>query len=245
MKILIVMSLVITCSHCFGQKTDTFFIKEIIDSTQVSTFRKNNVRTQSDQLYEDSTYIVSKSCSGEFGGSVKFKNKKTGITYAAAATCPVSVNKLTGKYYVTSSLAHLNGASQILEIHNPDLMSRFQLAKPRRMKGKLVKYVGDDESKSTLGTTTILAMNGILIIASFSFNDQLYHITSDFERTYVATVENKRFVTQATIAETRIAPYESVVYKSDDGYLIVMFKNPAVEGYVSIYENEITLVRNR
>lgn len=60
--------------------------------------------------------LVSKSCRGEFGGTIKFKSKKTGIEYCCASTCPVVVNKVSGKYIVTNTLAHMRGFSELIEI---------------------------------------------------------------------------------------------------------------------------------
>src|ERR1700743_293202 len=60
-------------------------------------------------MYEDDNYIVNSSCSGEFGGSLYFIDKKTNIKYECRCNCAVSLLKNNGKYNVTASLAHLAG----------------------------------------------------------------------------------------------------------------------------------------
>lgn len=68
-KLIISLTLFLTTS-CFGQ--DNFIIKEIVEDE----FSENNVKVNPNNIFEDSLYIVSKTCSGEWGGTIKFKNKK-------------------------------------------------------------------------------------------------------------------------------------------------------------------------
>lgn len=44
-------------------------------------------------LFEDDKFIVASTCSGEWGGSVYFKDKRTKKVYTAQATCVVNVKK--------------------------------------------------------------------------------------------------------------------------------------------------------
>lgn len=223
----------------FGQ--DTFIIKDVVG---LDGLDQSNFKTNPNNIFEDSLYIVSKTCSGEWGGTIKFKNKKTGIEYSASSTCPIVVNKLNGKYYVTNTLAHLNGFSEILEISNPDLMTVFKLPKPRSKKGKaFVRYVGDDESKSTEGTKQLVDSIGVLTLASFSYNGQLYHIITDFKKTFLTKIENNKFVTIDTISDKSIWTYNPEVFIIGDEHIIVFSKNQEVEGILEINKNQITVRR--
>jgi hypothetical protein len=228
-------------TNCFGQ--DKFIIK---DSVGQYEFNKSDIKVDSDNIFEDSLYIVSKTCSGEWGGTIKFKNKKTGIEYSASSTCAVVVNKLKGKYYITNTLAHLGGFSEILEISNPEVMNVFELPKPKRKKGKtIIRYVGDDESKSTRGTKQLVDSIGVLTLASFTYNEQLYHIVTDYKKTFLTKIENNKFITLDTITDTSIWTYDPEVFVKSDGHLIVLFKNQEVEGALDIYENQITVKRKK
>lgn len=239
-RLIILLTFFLTTS-CFGQ--DKFIIKDIIGQ---DGFNENNGKVNPSNIFEDSLYILSKTCSGEWGGTIKFKNKKTGIEYSAASTCPVVVNKLNEKYYITNTLAHMSGFSEILEISNPDLMTVFELPKPRSKKGKTnVRYVGDDESKSTNGTKQLVDSNGVLTLASFPYNGQLYHIVTDFKKTFLTKIENNSFVTIDTISDKSIWTYNPEVFVKDDGHIIVLFKNQEVEGVLEIFGNQITVRRKK
>ena len=97
-----VISLVLLLSYLSVEAQDLFSITEMKKNFQLSKVRKR----VSEVLLEDRLYVVTSTCSGEFGGSVHFTNKKTGISRSAAACCVRSVNKLKGKYYVSNSLSH-------------------------------------------------------------------------------------------------------------------------------------------
>ena len=188
-------------------------------------FRKGDFMINSKNIFEDSLYVVSSTCRGEFDGTIKFKNKKTGIEHSSSSTCPVVINKLNGKYYITNTLAHLSGFSEILEIDNPDLLN--------------------NGSKLTNGTKRLLDSIGVLTLASFPYNGQLYHIITDFKKTSLAKIENTKFVTIETICDKSIWTYDPVVVRKLDGHLIVYFKNEEVKGVLDIFENQITVRRKR
>lgn len=230
---------------CNGQTNKQFVIKKFIDSNRVLSMIKD-VKVDKDNIFEDSVYIVSKSCSGEWGGTIKFKNKQTGIEYSAASTCPVVVNKLNNKYYITNTLAHMGGFSEILEISHPDSLEIFKLPKPRSKKGKtVIRYVGDDESKTTKGTRKLLDSIGILTLASFPYQEKLFHIVTNFEKTFLAKIENNKFVTIDAISDKDIRTYDPEVFKTKDNHFIVLFSNQDVKGYFDIFENKILVLTSK
>lgn len=226
-------------AHCFAQ--ESFSIK---DTLVVGSFDIAKYTVNPDNIFEDSLYIVSKTCSGEWGGTIKFKNKKTGVEYATASTCPVVVNKLNRKYYTTNTLAHLIGFTQILEVSNPDSMSVYKLPKSRSKKGKTtIIYIGDDESKSTKETKPLVDSLGVLTLASFAFEGQLYHVVTDHNMTFLSKIENSRLVTIDTISAKSLWTFEPFVFKDENGHLMVALKNQQVEGILDIFENQITIMR--
>ena len=226
----ILLTLIVLTTHCFGQ--DKFIIKELRGS--FPNLSKNDVKASRSKLFEDSLYIVSKTCNGEWGGTIKFKNKKTGIVYSAASTCPVVVNKLNGKYYVTNTLAHLRGFSEVLEISNPDSMSVFELSN-----------IVWNESKSTKGTKQLLDSIGVLILVSFPYNGQLYHVVANYEKTFLTKIENNKFVTIDTVSNTSLRSSNPAAFVLENGHFLVRFKNQNAKGYLDIFENQITVVQNR
>lgn len=231
---------------CLGQSNKQFVIKEFIKNDSLPNRNRADYKGDGPNIYDDEKYIVSKTCSGEWGGTIKFKNKKSGIEYSAASTCPVVVNKLDGKYYITNTLAHLSGFSEILEISNPDSMTVYELPKPRKKKGKkILRYVGDDESKSTKGTKQLVDSIGVLTLASFPYNGHLYHIVTDFRKTFLATVENNKFVTIDTVSNESIWTYNPEAFKTEENHLLVFFDNNEAKGYLEIWNNQIMVVRKQ
>ena len=237
---LIYLSLFSICTS-YAQE-NIFRIKEVVDTTMERKFPKDFEKAYP-AFFEDDDYIVSRTCSGEWGGTIKFKSKKTGIEYCCSSTCPVVVNKLFGKYIVTNTLAHLRGFSEVIEIENPSSMSVFKISEPRKVKGKRVRFVGDDESRSVAGTRKLADSVGVLTLASFPYNGQLFHIITDFDKTFLTKIQNGKFVTIDTISNTRIWTYNPEVIKTRDGRYIVFFENQKVKGYLEVLGNQITLMR--
>ena len=232
------------CSNSLGQTKKIFDINETLikDSTQFKTVQ--NFKKQDSAFYEDENYVVRKSCSGEWGGTIWFKNKNTGIEYSCEATCPVVVNKTEGKYIVTSTLAHMSGFSTVIEINTPDSLAIFKLPEPRNKKGKTkLYYIGDNESNSKKGTKQLVDTMGVLILATFNYKGELFHIVTDFEKTFVEKIENKKFVIIDTISNQSIWTYDPEVIKTSDNHSIVFFKNDEVNGFLDIFDNKINLIR--
>ncbi len=70
-------------------------------------------------LFQDNDFIVYAGCVGEFGGTVFFYDRKSGITYSHPCTCPKQVLYSNGSYYVISALSHIVEHSYIIRISNP------------------------------------------------------------------------------------------------------------------------------
>lgn len=104
MRYIFTLIIILTSSLLtYGQ---TFDIETILitDSTQ---FKEPSDFTRYDSVFfQDENYYARRACSGEWGGSIWFKNKRTGIEYSCSATCPVIINKIGEKYIVTNTLAH-------------------------------------------------------------------------------------------------------------------------------------------
>lgn len=245
MKKLLFTVLILTINLIsFGQTRKLFEVNEIFikDSTKFKT--EHDFRIQDSIFFEDDNYLVRKSCSGEWGGTIWFKNKNTSIEYSCEATCPVIVHKVDGKYIVTSTLAHMAGFSKVIEIENPDSMEVFKLPKPRQKKRKRkLYYIGDNESNSKTGTKTLVDSVGVFTIATFPLEGELFHVVTDFQKTFITKIEHNKFVTIDTISNTSIWTYDPEVIRTGNGHYIVFFSNQEAEGYIDIYENKINLIR--
>ena len=243
-RILFLLTLITTNSY--GQTRDKFDISEVFNKASYNRADKNHFKVDRNNIFEDSTYIVSKSCSGEWGGTIRFKNKKTGITYSAASTCPVVVNKVNGSYIVTNTLAHMRGFSEIIEIRNPEVMGIFELPKLIKKKAEVVvQYVGDNEAKSTKGTTQLIDTIGVLTLATFLHHGQLYHIVTDFRKTYLTQIVSGKFVILDTVSNESLWTYDPEVLVTSERHSFVFFDNDKASGYLDIFDNKIKVVRRK
>jgi hypothetical protein len=222
-----------------GQIDSSFHVsRDIITDSLRRTIE--SLKKSTPTFYEDGQYAVSKTCSGEWGGTIKFKNKKTGIEYSCSATCAISVNKFHNNYYVTNSLGHLGGSCEVLEISNPEAMEVYKTTPPRKIKGKKVKYVGDDESKSSQGTKKLINEYGKMILGSFLFNGQLFHVVTDRKETYIATIHNEKFKVIKAITNDDVFTYDRDIVNTNTGHMMI----PISGGYLEIFENQIKILKH-
>ncbi len=222
---------------------------ELISNSTEYKSHKNFVKCDS-AFFQDEHYYVRKTCSGEWGGSVWFKNKETGIEYSCSATCPVVINKVQDNYVLTNSLAHGIGSAEVIEIENPDCMEKFRLPKTKKKKRKLEsRYIGYDESKSRLGLKVLVDTIGAMILMTFPYEGQLFHIVSKSQSLYLCQIEKGRLVTRDTIYKNLdsfykrdsgiLYSYNTYGFKAESNHYIVLFENSGLVGYLDIYENKI------
>jgi hypothetical protein len=186
-------------------------------------------------LFEDKRYQVTGSCSGEWGGTVYFTDKSNFNTYECEATCPLVVNKIETSYYVTSSLAHVSGLTKIIKIEDPAKMMLHDDGNPSESKkGDINEF----ESRSKQGTTVLIDTGRVLTISSFVYKNNLYHLVTDYQQTYLCRIVHKRFVVMDTFSEKGIWSYEPRSWISE-GHLIVRFQSDEADGFLDQYENSI------
>lgn len=239
------LPLILLSAGCSAQTQKQFEIKEIYISNSSKDKALKDFKKKYDAFFEDENYVVRKTCSGEWGGSVYFKSKKSGVEYACSATCPVIINKLNNKYYLTNMLAHLSGSSEIVEIENPDLMSVAEPPKQFRTEGFVIVPIGSDEQQSTKGTHKVTDSIGVLVIGSFPYKNELFHIVTDFNGTYLCSIENNRFRTMDTVSKVSLWSYDQEVKVTKDNHYIIPFASDEANGYIDVVDNKISIIRVR
>ena len=188
-------------------------------------------------IYRDEKYDIWKSCSGEWGGTIYFRNKQTEKIHYAIATCPISVNKINRKYYVSNSLSHMYGSSDILEIADPEKME---------ITTKIPAYhpniiTREYEAKSHRGTNKLIDSSGVLIVTSFTYNKKLYSIISNIEntRTTISELKDNRFYTVAELPK-KLFNTEPIIIREAENHQKLYFQN-SQKGVLEIKDNKIKL----
>lgn len=139
------------------------FTTETVDKNIVQELKQIKNQKPYGLVFQDEKYEVWNSCSGEWGGTIYFKNKNNGEIRYAQSTCTVSVNKIGDKYYISNVSTHLYERSSILEIINPEKMELSLKSPPFHPEIETREY----ETKSNLGTKTIVDSVGVSILTSF------------------------------------------------------------------------------
>ncbi len=242
--LLVIIMVFLSLPNAFTQEHVIFKIYENIVNKKDFEEERSDFSKKDFVFYEDEDYIITRTCHGEWGGSIWFKNKKTDSIHSCRATCPVSVNRINGKYIVSSSLAHLSGATDVIEIENPDSLSVFKLPKPRKKTGNVIhRYYGDTESKSSKGVREVWSEIGSFILTSFQYQDQLYHIVSRKEKTFLTKIEDGKLIILNIISEEKFWDYEPTTFRKTNGDLIAFFKTHRTEGYIEISNLNIKITR--
>lgn len=192
-------------------------------------------------IYEDEQYEVTSSCQGEWGGTILFKNKKTGLYYAARATCVVAIHYLKGKYYVTNSLAHLSGGMDIMSINNPN-----DLLPVHVNKDGTIDYENDYiQITSIKGTQSIVDSFGVTCTGSFPYKGKLYCIINNRQETFLSIVENQQLVTVQKLSSSRLWTYEPRVLQLGEQHYLMFFHNQQASGCIEVRKNKISILRER
>ncbi|MFZ4930831.1 hypothetical protein [Chryseobacterium sp. Mn2064] len=165
-------------------------------------------------LYADKNYEVWKSCSGEWGGTVYFKSKESGKIYYSQADCPICVNKIDNKYYISTSMTHELGASGILEIDDPSKMEvTYKI--PIYHPGVITR---EYEAHTLKGTKKIVDSTGISIMSSFVYDKKLYSFVHNYKtgQNMISEVKNHKFHTIQEIDNDLFSNDPIIIQESED-----------------------------
>lgn len=140
----------------------------------------------------------------------------------------------------------MDGFSEIIEINNPDSLEVYELPKYKKEpSGKTIISLSDYESKSRKGTKRLADSIGLLALSTFPYNGQLYHIVTDFKKTFLTKNVNGKFESIDTISNESLWTYNPEVFITSNKHYIMFFSNEMAEGYLDIADNRIKIVRQR
>ncbi len=216
----------------FGQSSALFEIeyKEMKMDTKGNGFY--TMKPNFKNFYEDENYIVSVSCRGEFGGNIYFKDKVSKTQYSFYATCPLIINKLKNKYYLTTTLAHMSGFCGLYEIEKPEELTKVDI----------LDFNNYRNMKSVLGAKPLIDEIGSTILISFIYQEKLYHIVSDKNQTYIAERENTELKSIQQLTEFAMYSYGNEICKTNENHYAAIFQSNKNQGYIDIFENKIKII---
>ncbi|MDO7847394.1 hypothetical protein Q5H92_13575 [Hymenobacter sp. M29] len=240
MRLIQVVLAAVFCSlSARGQDSGLFKI-EVVTAKHSDRKSVRDFKRASPAFYEDESFTVTKSCAGEFGGSLIFKEKATGLLYGCEATCPVILNKLNGQYIATTTLSHMIGFSKILAIDNPRALP---ILKPSGKQRGAALMPPPSSREPGHGVKTLVDTIHVLALGSFPYQGQLYHVVTDFKKTFLAKVSRGKFVTIAPIADFSIRTSDPEMVRTDNGHYVLFYRNREENGYLDVHENAITVFR--
>jgi hypothetical protein len=220
----------------FGQSKNLFEVIKT-DITTSGLSEKIDTSLTNSNFYEDDKYIVNRTCNGEWGGTIVFKNKFTKAEFICGSTCAVKITKFKGRYIVTNTLNHMSGRTEILEIANPELLKKTYDGKKKIQTGKV------DESQVRKGARVLLDKHSFSTLYTFIYNAKIYHIISDFRKTYIAEIENNDFKIVRKIMDVAVWDHQTEIKKTKNNTDLVFFhsSNYKTKGYFEVKDNKVTI----
>lgn len=206
-----------------------------IRDTSIVYYNKSSILLDR-PFFEDKDFKVERTCSGEWGGSIYFTEKKTGKKYECAATCPSYIRKLNNVYYVIANSNHMTGSTEIIQINNPRELKEYNRD---YLKEHKQRYFGDEESSSKQGTIRTTNALDRKTIMSFPYNNKLYHIVNESNQSFLCGVEDNHLVTISLISETALSIDKRYEFLSKENPYLIAFDNYKENGFLSIKGNLI------
>lgn len=235
MKLSLAIVLIFFFQFVYSQEKDSFKVE--IKTSEKSGFKTKyaSFKNKYEYFYEDENYIVKDSCRGEFGGFVYFINKETKKVNVTSATCPSSLLKINGKFYLTTSIAHMSGFSAIYEITDPNELTEFKITDSEE-----VKFF---KKKSDTGTKKLYESIGRTILLTFLYNNELYFITSDSDGTFLTKRKNSELIKIKKLLDYKVFTYETGIKITDDNHYLNKFQIPQGKGvgFFDIKDNVINI----
>ena len=95
--------------------------------------------------------------------------------------------------------------------------------------------------KFEIGTQKILDTIGVLTMTSFVFNDQLYHINSDMNKTFISKIQGDTLLLIDSIFNKQLWSYEPKNRKYGKMQLH-SFNNRETSGFLTINSDTISII---
>lgn len=195
-------------------------------------------------FFEDDKFTVSSCCAGEWGGAVYFTNKKSNRVYSCPATCATIINKIGEIYFLTNTLEHISGSTKILKIEDPTKLYELTADSLKNHCNWWTKFVTWEDyfagmKKFEIGTQKIFDTIGVLTLTSFVFNNNLYHINSDRNKTFISKIQGDSLLILDSIFNKRLWSYAPEKYGKMQ---LSSFYNQEISGFLTINGDRISII---
>lgn len=149
-------------------------------------------------LFEDGNYQVTCNCKGEFGSTIYFKNRLTGISDSVNSGCPYLVNRLGDSYFIHTSNMLTNDIIKVIPPVKPGRTNK-NASKEVVRSFVATTIFKNDNLASHFNIPTSFIANGVLYYIYNSDDNKLnlddktekIHITNDLVK--IGTIDNGIF----------------------------------------------------
>jgi len=197
-------------------------------------------------IFQDKDYFISKTCSGEWGGTIYFTDRKTFKTYEGECTCAVDVIKKDGYYNIAASLAHMSGFTTIFNIKNPRALKLHAIKKTNNSSKPLkIAARGSVESNSIRGMEKLADTIGGICVGSFKYKSTILYVVEydSFKNppsVWIDTIQKNKFVHLVNLTHFGILETGYDIF-SNNGTIISPFDNKDFSGFIYIADNKMNL----
>ncbi len=204
------------------------------------------IKKTDDRVFEDERFYVTFLDFGEWGGTIWFKDKKTGNEYEIASSDPI-INKFNGNYYVTTG-------SKVLVIEDPLKLKICESNSKYKIVESAEWHMG---SQFTKGADTIFVYyaskenSKFYIATAFVLDNQLKYLCVDSNIVFIANIESGKIIATDTIGYNILVyrdnnTYRCNLYQNKSQLLHFMSKDEEVFGFILIDEKSVKVhyVRN-
>ena len=197
-------------------------------------------------IFQDDEYLISNTCSGEWGGTIYFTNKKTSKIYESECTCAVNVIKCPDYYNVTASLLHGVGFTTIFNIRDPTKLKVHRNRIPLYLSDSLkAKGISIRESYSSKGVEKLIDTLEASCAGSFKFNNSILYIIEyrpflHSSSVWIDSIKNNKLIrlydlTKLGLSETG---YDNFSYNQ---IVISPFDNTDFSGFICMIYDKLEL----
>jgi hypothetical protein len=196
----------------------------------------------SDPFFKDDRFTVEACCFGEFGGAVFFNEENTGQLYSTPATCPLKLDRVGDELYLTNTLAHLGGLSQVVKITAPEHLYDLTQDTFRNHCNWWINYATQENDyaelqKYEIGTEILLDTFSLITLTAFEYQLEYYLMTIDFHHTYLHRLVDNQLETIYRFTDLTLPHRNGFTKPLEDGFIYSF-----VNGFLQLSNNEITLV---